>query len=128
FLCPDHIGCRRTGLRPHLQARRAVPTQSKIHKESDLRNVTFKKALLALILAVSIALIILVAINIRKNSSELSLKGLGINKDDFSPNEPKDNETLKSKDRKMYKPKPISGFQEWLLEERLVQQKWFDHI
>jgi histidyl-tRNA synthetase len=31
-------------------------------------------------------------------------------------------------DRKIYKPKPISGFPEWLPEERLVEQKWFDHI
>src|SRR5690606_12496498 len=33
-----------------------------------------------------------------------------------------------SKDRKIYKPKPISGFPEWLPEERLVEQRWFDHI
>lgn len=30
--------------------------------------------------------------------------------------------------KKIYKPKPISGFPEWLPEERLVEQKWFDHI
>lgn len=30
--------------------------------------------------------------------------------------------------RKIYKPKPISGFPEWLPEERLVEQQWFDHI
>ncbi|CAG0907562.1 unnamed protein product [Cyprideis torosa] len=29
---------------------------------------------------------------------------------------------------KIYKPKPISGFPEWLPEERLVEQRWFDHI
>ena len=29
---------------------------------------------------------------------------------------------------KIYKPKAISGFPEWLPEERLVEQKWFDHI
>jgi histidyl-tRNA synthetase len=33
-----------------------------------------------------------------------------------------------SKDRKIYKPKPVAGFPEWLPEERLVEQKWFDHI
>lgn len=33
-----------------------------------------------------------------------------------------------SNDRKIYKPKPISGFPEWLPEERLIEQKWFDHI
>ena len=31
-------------------------------------------------------------------------------------------------DRKIYKPGPIRGFPEWLPEERLVEQKWFDHI
>lgn len=31
-------------------------------------------------------------------------------------------------DRKIYKPKPISGFPEWLPETRLVEQQWFDHI
>ncbi len=30
--------------------------------------------------------------------------------------------------QKIYKPKPISGFPEWLPEERLVEQRWFDHI
>jgi histidyl-tRNA synthetase len=30
--------------------------------------------------------------------------------------------------QKVYKPKPISGFPEWLPEERLIEQKWFDHI
>ncbi len=28
----------------------------------------------------------------------------------------------------VYKPKPISGFPEWLPEERLVELKWLDHI
>ncbi len=32
------------------------------------------------------------------------------------------------KKSKIYKPKPISGFPEWLPEERLVEQRWFDHI
>jgi histidyl-tRNA synthetase len=31
-------------------------------------------------------------------------------------------------DKKIYKPKAISGFPEWLPEERLIEQKWFDHI
>ncbi|HPD82854.1 MAG: histidine--tRNA ligase [Alphaproteobacteria bacterium] len=30
--------------------------------------------------------------------------------------------------QKTYKPKPVSGFPEWLPEERLVEQKWLDHI
>jgi histidyl-tRNA synthetase len=30
--------------------------------------------------------------------------------------------------QKIYKPKPISGFPEWLPEERLVEQRWLDHI
>ncbi|MBN8522231.1 MAG: histidine--tRNA ligase [Alphaproteobacteria bacterium] len=30
--------------------------------------------------------------------------------------------------KRIYKPKAISGFPEWLPEERLVEQKWFDHI
>lgn len=33
-----------------------------------------------------------------------------------------------SKERKIYKPGPVRGFPEWLPEERLVEQKWFDHI
>lgn len=33
-----------------------------------------------------------------------------------------------TKDRKIYKPNKIAGFPEWLPEERLVEQKWFDHI
>ena len=31
-------------------------------------------------------------------------------------------------DRKIYKPKPISGFPEWLPEYRRVEQQWLDHI
>ncbi len=30
--------------------------------------------------------------------------------------------------KKIYKPKVISGFPEWLPAERMVEQKWFDHI
>ena len=30
--------------------------------------------------------------------------------------------------QKIYKPKAISGFPEWLPEERLVEQRWYDHI
>jgi len=30
--------------------------------------------------------------------------------------------------KQIYKPKPVSGFPEWLPEERLVEQKWLDHI
>lgn len=30
--------------------------------------------------------------------------------------------------RKIYKPRPVSGFPEWLPEVRLVEQKWLDHI
>ncbi|MCM2344935.1 MAG: ATP phosphoribosyltransferase regulatory subunit, partial [Alphaproteobacteria bacterium] len=33
-----------------------------------------------------------------------------------------------SNDRKIYKPGPIRGFPEWLPEERLIEQKWFDNI
>jgi len=29
---------------------------------------------------------------------------------------------------KVYKPKPVSGFPEWLPEQRLIEQQWFDHI
>lgn len=29
---------------------------------------------------------------------------------------------------KVYKPKPVSGFPEWLPEERYIEQQWFDHI
>ncbi len=35
---------------------------------------------------------------------------------------------MSKEDRKIYKPKAISGFPEWLPEERLVEQKWLDHI
>lgn len=30
--------------------------------------------------------------------------------------------------KQIYKPKSISGFPEWLPEERLIEQKWLDHI
>jgi histidyl-tRNA synthetase len=30
--------------------------------------------------------------------------------------------------KQIYKPKPISGFPEWLPEQRLVEQQWLDHI
>lgn len=30
--------------------------------------------------------------------------------------------------KQVYKPKPISGFPEWLPEVRLIEQQWFDHI
>ncbi len=30
--------------------------------------------------------------------------------------------------KKIYKPKPISGFPEWLPEERLIEQQWLDKI
>ena len=33
-----------------------------------------------------------------------------------------------SNEKRIYKPKSIAGFPEWLPEERLVEQKWFDHI
>jgi histidyl-tRNA synthetase len=33
-----------------------------------------------------------------------------------------------SKEKRIYKPSKIAGFPEWLPEERLVEQKWFDHI
>lgn len=33
-----------------------------------------------------------------------------------------------TENKKIYKPKPISGFPEWLPEERLVEQRWMDHI
>jgi len=33
-----------------------------------------------------------------------------------------------SKERKIYKPGPIRGFPEWLPEERIAEQRWFDHI
>lgn len=33
-----------------------------------------------------------------------------------------------SKENKVYKPKSISGFPEWLPETRLVEQQWMDHI
>ncbi|QQG35633.1 MAG: histidine--tRNA ligase [Micavibrio aeruginosavorus] len=33
-----------------------------------------------------------------------------------------------SNERKIYKPGPVRGFPEWLPEERLIEQKWFDNI
>ncbi len=30
--------------------------------------------------------------------------------------------------QRAYKPRPVSGFPEWLPQERLVEQHWFDHI
>lgn len=30
--------------------------------------------------------------------------------------------------RSIYKPRPITGFPEWLPEERMIEQQWFDHI
>lgn len=30
--------------------------------------------------------------------------------------------------KKIYKPRPVSGFPEWLPEVRAVEQQWFDHI
>lgn len=30
--------------------------------------------------------------------------------------------------QRIYKPKPVSGFPEWLPEERIVEQRWLDHI
>ncbi|MEM8833458.1 MAG: histidine--tRNA ligase [Pseudomonadota bacterium] len=33
-----------------------------------------------------------------------------------------------SKDKKIHKPKPVSGFPEWLPEVRLAEQRWLDHI
>ncbi len=34
----------------------------------------------------------------------------------------------KSFKNNIYKPKSVSGFPEWLPEERLVEQRWFDHL
>lgn len=33
-----------------------------------------------------------------------------------------------TKQKSIYKPKPVSGFPEWLPAERRIEQKWFDHI
>lgn len=33
-----------------------------------------------------------------------------------------------TQEKRIYKPKSIAGFPEWLPQERLVEQKWFDHI
>ncbi len=34
----------------------------------------------------------------------------------------------KKQKKKIYKPKPVSGFPEWLPEDRYVELQWFDHI
>lgn len=31
-------------------------------------------------------------------------------------------------EQKIYKPRPVTGFPEWLPEERRIEQQWFDHI
>jgi histidyl-tRNA synthetase len=36
--------------------------------------------------------------------------------------------TAPDKKPKIYKPRPVSGFPEWLPEVRLVEQRWMDHI
>lgn len=33
-----------------------------------------------------------------------------------------------SETKKIYKPRPVTGFPEWLPEVRMVEQHWFDHI
>ncbi len=33
-----------------------------------------------------------------------------------------------TKEKRIYKPNKIAGFPEWLPEERLIEQRWFDHI
>lgn len=33
-----------------------------------------------------------------------------------------------SEGRKIYKPRPVTGFPEWLPDVRLIEQQWFDHI
>lgn len=33
-----------------------------------------------------------------------------------------------SEEKRIYKPRPVTGFPEWLPEERIVEQKWFDSI
>lgn len=33
-----------------------------------------------------------------------------------------------SKKNKIYKPRPVSGFPEWLPEVRMIEQQWMDHI
>ncbi|MFA5592310.1 MAG: histidine--tRNA ligase [Micavibrio sp.] len=35
---------------------------------------------------------------------------------------------MSKEQRKIYKPKPVAGFPEWLPEERIAEQRWFDHI
>jgi len=36
--------------------------------------------------------------------------------------------TTNDQKAKIYKPRPVTGFPEWLPEVRLVEQQWFDHI
>lgn len=35
---------------------------------------------------------------------------------------------MSDRQKSIYKPRPVTGFPEWLPEERLVEQKWFDSI
>ena len=35
---------------------------------------------------------------------------------------------MMTKEKRIYKPNKIAGFPEWLPEERLIEQRWFDHI
>lgn len=35
---------------------------------------------------------------------------------------------MSDKPRQIYKPRPVTGFPEWLPEERIVEQRWFDSI
>jgi histidyl-tRNA synthetase len=37
-------------------------------------------------------------------------------------------EYMSDKKKTIYKPKPVSGFPEWLPEERLIELQWFTHI
>lgn len=30
--------------------------------------------------------------------------------------------------KSIYKPRPVTGFPEWLPEIRIIEQKWMDHI
>lgn len=38
------------------------------------------------------------------------------------------NESMSDKKKTVYKPKPISGFPEWLPEARMIELEWFSHI
>lgn len=33
-----------------------------------------------------------------------------------------------TEEKRIYKPRPVTGFPEWLPEERIVEQRWFDNI